>query len=359
MHRGQNDIKLVAESVSGKSYITTFQEIQTILRFLRQKFKRKDMESISLQGKHAFIAGVGDDVGFGWAIAKKFKEAGAKVSIGVWAPMLRLFIRQYEGGKWDSSRRLSNGSLMEFDGIFPFDASFDTPDQVPSEILENKRYKEIGSYTLSEVSQKVHAEIGPVDILAHCLANAPEIGNELLDTSRKGYLDALNTSSYSLIALLKHFGPNMPSGSSAFSLTYIAGSKVITGYGGGMSSAKAALEHDTRQLAWEAGRRWNMRINTISAGPMRSRAAKAIGGKELNFIDRMICYCSSNSPLNKEISAEDIANCAQFLSSPMAQSITGTTLYVDNGFHVMGSSPQLTTHPQSDANLEHLFPNKP
>lgn len=312
------------------------------------------MESISLKGKHAFIAGVGDDIGFGWAIARQFKEAGAKVSIGVWAPVFRLFMRQYEGGKWDPSRKLSDGSLFSFDGIYPFDASFDDPSQVPEEIRENKRYKEVGSYTLSEVAQKVEQDLGKVDILAHCLANAPEIGHELLDTSRKGYLDALSASSYSLIALLKHFGPYMPPGASAFSLTYIAGSKVITGYGGGMSSAKAALEHDTRQLAFEAGRRWGIRINTISAGPMRTRASKAIG-KERGFIDRMICYCTSNSPLRKEITAQDVASCANFLSSTLARSITGATIYVDNGFHVMGSAPQLTTHLQTDENLVYLM----
>jgi enoyl-[acyl-carrier protein] reductase I len=95
----------------------------------------------------------------------------------------------------------------------------------------------------------------------------------------------MSSSAYSFVSLLAHFGPHMGNTGSALSLSYMASEKVIPGYGGGMSSAKAALESDTRVLAWEAGRKWNLRVNVISAGPLRSRAAKAIG-----FIDSMIEY---------------------------------------------------------------------
>ena len=123
----------------------------------------------------------------------------------------------------------------------------------------------------------------------------------------------------------------MASGGSALSLTYIASEKVIPGYGGGMSSAKAALESDTRTLAWEAGRKWGLRVNAISAGPLRSRAARAIG-----MIDDMIAYSKANAPLSKDLFAEEVGVAAAFLLSPLASAITGEILYVDNGMHAMG-----------------------
>ena len=105
----------------------------------------------------------------------------------------------------------------------------------------------------------------------------------------------------------------------------------IPGYGGGMSSAKAALESDTRTLAFEAGRRYGVRVNTISAGPYASRAASAIG-----LIQRMIRYTQQHSPLTREFEATDVGHAAAFLASPLASAITGTVLYVDNGYHAMG-----------------------
>ena len=99
-----------------------------------------------------------------------------------------------------------------------------------------------------------------------------------------------------------------------------------------MSSAKAALESDTRTLAWEAGRKWKIRVNTISAGPMGSRAARAIG-----FIDRMIDYSAVNAPLSgQELQATDIGNVVAFLASPLASAVTATIFHVDFGIHAMG-----------------------
>jgi enoyl-[acyl-carrier protein] reductase I len=120
-------------------------------------------------------------------------------------------------------------------------------------------------------------------------------------------------------------------GGSFLSLTYMASERAIPGYGGGMSSAKAALESDTRTLAMEVGRKWGHRVNTLSAGPLASRAASAIGK-----IDRMIEYCRANSPIARDLTAMDVGYAAAFLASPLASAITATTLYVDNGYHSMG-----------------------
>ncbi|KAH8958167.1 hypothetical protein BDL97_06G009900 [Sphagnum fallax] len=120
-------------------------------------------------------------------------------------------------------------------------------------------------------------------------------------------------------------------GGVSLSLTYLASERIIPGYCGGMSSAKAAVESDTRVLAFEAGRKHGIRVNTISAGPLGSRAAKAIG-----FIDDMINYSCSNAPLQQELKSDNVGNTAAFLASPLASAITGTVIYVDNGLHAMG-----------------------
>jgi enoyl-[acyl-carrier protein] reductase I len=100
-----------------------------------------------------------------------------------------------------------------------------------------------------------------------------------------------------------------------------------------MSSAKAALESDTRLLAFEAGRKWGVRVNTVSAGPFASRAASAIG-----IISEMIEYCKTNSPLPEALDAREVGATAAFLASPLGTGITGTTLYVDKGFSAMGKA---------------------
>lgn len=289
------------------------------------------MLQINLKGKRAFIAGIGDDQGYGWAIAKALAEAGAEILIGTWTPLMKIFSQSLATGKFDESRKLSDGSLMQIAKIYPLDAAFDTKEDVPQDILENKRYKDAEGYTVSEVAAAIAKDYGHFDILIHSLANAPEVQKPLLETSRKGYLAAVNASAYSLISLLQYLGPLMNPHGAVLSLTYFASERIVPGYGGGMSSAKAALESDTQTLAWEAGRKWNIRVNTISAGPLRSRAAKAIG-----FIDRMIDYSSANAPLTKELDACEVAQAAAFLVSPMASAVTGTLLYVDNGLHAMG-----------------------
>lgn len=291
------------------------------------------MLAIDLRGQRAFVAGVADDGGFGFAIAKALAEAGATVCLGTWPPAMGIFEKLLERGKMADSMRLADGSALSFERIYPLDAAYDTLDDAPAEIRENKRYRERGDFSIKGVADRLAADFGSpcLDILVHSLANGPEVRQPLLDTSRRGYLDAVGVSAYSNIAMIRTFAPLFRPGSSAVSLTYMASERVIPGYGGGMSSAKAALESDTRTLAFEAGRRIGIRVNTISAGPYASRAASAIG-----LIERMIRYTKQHSPLTRNFEATDVANAAAFLVSPLAAGITGTVMYVDNGYHAMG-----------------------
>jgi len=291
------------------------------------------MLAIDLTGKRAFIAGVADDGGFGFAIAKALAQAGASICVGTWPPALNIFQNLLERGKMTESMRLSDGRSMEFERIYPLDAAFDTLEDAPPEIRENKRYRERGDFSIAGVTQRMRQDFGEaaLDVVVHSLANGPEVKNALLDTSRRGYLEAVSVSAYSNISLVRQLGPLMRPGGSFLSLTYMAGERVIPGYGGGMSSAKAALESDTRTLAFEAGRRFGVRVNTISAGPLASRAASAIG-----LIERMIAYTRANAPLTRELAAHDVGHTAAFLASPLAAAITGSVVYVDNGYHSMG-----------------------
>lgn len=286
---------------------------------------------VDLRGKRAFIAGVADDQGYGWAIAKSLAAAGAEIIVGTWVPALNIFESSLRRGKFDESRVLPDGSLMEITKVYPMDAVYDSPDDVPEDVKSNKRYAGSSKWTVKELVELVKQDFGSIDILVHSLANGPEVSKPLLETSRNGYLAAISASSYSFVSLLKEFVSIMNPGGASISLTYIASERIIPGYGGGMSSAKAALESDTRVLAFEAGRKHKIRVNTISAGPLRSRAAKAIG-----FIDMMIDYSSANAPLQKELSAEEVGNAAAFLASPLASAITGAVVYVDNGLNAMG-----------------------
>ncbi|MGE5435368.1 MAG: enoyl-[acyl-carrier-protein] reductase [Candidatus Doudnabacteria bacterium] len=299
------------------------------------------MLAIDLTGKRALVAGVSDDAGFGFAIAKALAEAGATICLGSWPPALGIFTKLLERGKIEGSMQLHDGRRLEFERIYPLDAAFDTLADAPEELRESKRYKEYGDFSLEGLANSVRRDFGEsgLDIVVHSLANGPEVRKPLVDTSRRGYLEAISVSAYSNIAMVRGLAPLMRDGGSFVSLTYMAGERVIPGYGGGMSSAKAALEADTRTLAFEAGRRWGVRVNTISAGPYASRAASAIG-----FVDTMIAYTSANSPLPRKLEAEEVGHTAAFLCSPLARAITGSTVYVDNGYHAMGMAV-LTPNP--------------
>ncbi|OMP03473.1 Glucose/ribitol dehydrogenase [Corchorus olitorius] len=213
----------------------------------------------SSHSKRAFIAGVADDIGYGWAIAKSLAAAGAEILVGTWVPALSIFETSLQRGKFDESRILPDGSLMEITKIYPLDAVFDNPDDVPEDIKTNRRYAAYTNWTVQEVAESVKQDFGSIDILVHSLANGPEV------------------------------------------------------------------------LAFEAGRKHKIRVNTVSAGPLKSRAAKAIG-----FIDTMVEYSKANAPLQKELSADEVGNTVAFLASPLASAITGAVIYVDNGLNAMG-----------------------
>ena len=290
------------------------------------------MLSIDLNGKRAFVAGVADDNGYGWAIAKALSQAGASVCAGTWPPVLGLFTKGMERGKFDDSANYPGGKLT-FEKIYALDAMFDTIEDVPPEIRDDKRYKDVPAYTVQECANKMRSDFGdkPLDIVIHSLANGPEVRKPLIETSRKGYLAAVSASAYSMVSLIQNFSPLMRPGGSFVSLTYLASERVIPGYGGGMSSAKAALESDMRVLAYEAGRKYGVRINAISAGPLPSRAAKAIGTIEI-----MVDYYRKNSARTEVTRAEEVGHTAAYLASPLANGITGTLVHVDHGYHSMG-----------------------
>jgi len=298
------------------------------------------MLPIDLTGKRALVAGVADDGGFGFAVAKAFAEAGATVCVATWPPALNIFLNLLERGKMDESRLLADGSLLNFERIYALDAAYDVLSDAPTDVRESKRYKDVADFSIQGVADRMVADFGeqPLDILFHSLANGPEVKRPMLEVSRGGYLAAVGTSAYSLVSMVQRFGPLLRPGASVCSLTYMASERAIPGYGGGMSSAKAALESDTRVLSFEAGRKYGVRVNTISAGPFPSRAASAIG-----IINKMVEYCAANSPLPEMLSASEVGHTAAFLASPLGSGISGTTVYVDKGYHSMGMAVAMPT----------------
>ncbi len=291
------------------------------------------MLQIDLRGTRAFVAGVADDDGFGFAIAKALAEAGATVCVGTWPPALGIFKALLERGKLAESLALPGGGTLAFERIYPLDAAFDTDADVPEEVRQNKRYRELGDVSIQGIADRLRADFGEpcLDVVVHSLANGPEVKKPLLETSRKGYLAAVSVSAYSYASMVQRLGPLVRPRGSFLALTYLAAERVVPGYGGGMSSAKAALESDTRVLAYEAGRTWGHRVNVISAGPLASRAASAIGS-----IQNMIDYYKTNSPLPEALAAREVGVTAAFLASPLASGITGATIHVDKGYHAMG-----------------------
>lgn len=298
----------------------------------RPRGKAGAMLAIDLKGKRALVAGISDDGGFGFAIAKALAEAGATVVVGSWPPALGIFETLLSRGKMDEARRMSDGSLLSFEKIYPLDAEFDALDDAPASIRENKRYRDRGDFTISGMAKALEADFGSpgLDVVVHSLANGPEVKKPLLETSRKGYLGAVSASAYSFVSLVQRLGPLVRPGGAFLNLSYLAAERVVPGYGGGMSSAKAALESDTRVLAYEAGRKWGHRVCSISAGPYASRAASAIG-----FIGKVIHWYGASAPLPDALLAEEVGSTAAFLASPLASGITGTVVHVDKGFHAM------------------------
>ena len=238
------------------------------------------MIPIDLRGKVALVTGVGDNESFAWFIAKALQAAGAKIVLAC-HPRVVGIVESFLTRDMDTaSRKLPyGGGELKAEKIFPCDASYDTMADVDEATKNDKRWNKFPFYAIKEVVDAVGKEFGGIDILIHSIAFSREIKNRQLDTSRTAYYEALGISAYSLTSLLRAAEPymaNRPGGASAVGLTYLGGARVVPYYGGGMSTAKAALQIDAKQLAHNLGPK-NIRVNLISAGPYASRAARGIG----------------------------------------------------------------------------------
>ena len=304
---------------------------------LRSSFTSLGSTETSIcEGKRALIVGVADDQGYGWIIAKALAAAGAQVSVASWVPAHALFLKMLQRGKFDASTSQPNGDTFKFATVYPVDVAYDTMGAVPEEVLMQPKYRDIAAehdFSIEGLSKAMVRDHGGVDILVHSVGNAPEVQSPLLETTREGYREAMSRSAYSMVSLIQYLGPHMPEGSAALSLTYEASHRVVPGYGGGMSSAKAALESDTLTLAFEAGRKWGIRVNSISAPPLASRAARSIGN-----VEAMKAATEAVAPLKGPLRPSDVGGAAALLVSDLARGVTGVTLPVDNGAHVASAA---------------------
>jgi enoyl-[acyl-carrier protein] reductase I len=297
------------------------------------------MIPIDLSGKIALVTGVGDDLSFAWFIAKAMQAAGAKVVLACHPRMTNIvqgILSSDKEGDIEVRKLPFVPGEFKADKVFACDVSYDTMADVPAEVRSDRRYVRIeeqhGDYSIAGLMKNM-APYGGIDILIHSIAFSAEIKNKAIDTSRKGYLNALSISAYSLTALAQAAQPLMadrPDGGAILGMTYLGGERVVPHYGGGMSTAKAALQIDAKQLSHNLGVK-KIRVNLISAGPYASRAAKGIGD-----IEQMKAYAAQRSPLPRPVAAEEVANAAVFLCSPLASGITGEVLFVDCGYNVMG-----------------------
>lgn len=292
------------------------------------------MVPVKLDGKIALVTGVGDNEGFAWHIAKALQAAGARIVLACHPRLVNIVENILSRDQDKESRILPFGAgELKIEKILPCDVQYDTMADVDEKTRNDRRYARYSEYSVQGTVDAVGKEFGGIDIVIHSVAFSPEIKNTALTTSRGAYMTALSISAYSLTSLLRAAQPymeNRPGGASAVGLTYIGGERVVPHYGGGMSTAKAALQIDAQQLASNLGSK-NIRVNLISAGPYASRAAKAIGD-----IQEMINYAAQRSPLQRPITADEVANATVFLCSDLASGITGQILYVDAGYHCMG-----------------------
>ena len=261
----------------------------------------RGMRTIDLSGRKGLILGVANQRSLAWAIAEALDDAGAQLAFTYQGERIEENVRALAARCW--------GSL-----VMPCDVSSDAEMDTVFETLER--------------------EFGHLDFLVHSVAFArrEDLDGAFHATSREGWRIALDISAYSLVALSSRAARLMKpeAGGSILTLTYIASQRVFPNYNV-MGSAKAALEHAVRQLAYELGER-NIRVNAISAGPVSTLSARGISG-----FTQMIGYARERSPLRRNIEPREVGDTALFLVSPLASGITGTTLYVDAGYHIMGT----------------------
>ncbi|MEO9255530.1 MAG: enoyl-ACP reductase [Tepidiformaceae bacterium] len=251
-----------------------------------------------LAGKTALIFGVANDHSIAWGIAKAFHAEGAKVAFSYGVPTLEKRVRP----------------LAESIGA-DFIELCDVTDDAQIEA----------------VFEQAKERLGTVDILVHAIAyaNREDLAGRFVDTSRAGFALAHDISVYSLLALARAVRPLMPNGGSILTLTYYGAEKVVPKYNI-MGVAKAALEATMRYLASDLGPE-GIRVNAISAGPIRTLAASGISG----FRDYQRSFASL-APLRRNVTIDDVGGTAAFLSSDAAGGITGEVLYVDSGYNIMG-----------------------
>ena len=256
---------------------------------------------LDLSQKKALVTGIANNRSIAWGIAQQLHAAGAEMGV-TYLPD--------DKGKFEKKVR---------DLVSPINPSLFLPCNVQDDAQ------------IDETFQAVADQWGKLDILVHCLAFAgkEELSGEFSKTSREGFKQALDISTYSLTRLAKAAKPLMTDGGSIVTLTYLGGDRVVPNYNV-MGIAKSGLEMSVRYLAAEMGEN-NIRVNAISAGPIRTLASSAVGG----ILD-MIHHVEETAPLKRTVTQTEVGNAAAFLCSDLASGITGHTLYVDSGYNIMG-----------------------
>jgi enoyl-[acyl-carrier protein] reductase I len=253
---------------------------------------------MDLKGKKALIFGVANQKSIAYSIAKRLKAEGVELGF------------TYAGEKLQ--RRVEPIS-EELGGIFCVKC-----DVTSDEDIKN---------TFEITKEK----LGNIDILVHAVAFAPaeDLKGRFVDTSREGFRIAMDISAYSLVALAKHAEPLMGEGSSIIAMTYYGSVKVVHNYNV-MGVAKAALESSVRYLANDLGEK-GIKVNAISAGPIKTLAASGISG-----FKTILAQIEKRSPLKRNVTGDDVANTAVYLSSNLSSGVTGEVIYVDSGYNILG-----------------------
>lgn len=256
---------------------------------------------LDLNGKNALVTGIANNRSIAWGIAQQLHKAGANLGI-TYLPD--------EKGKMEKKV----GELVK-----PLDPSFCLPCNVQDDKQVQSTFRVIGN------------RWSRVDILIHCLAFAQkqDLSGDFSKTPRSGFNIALEVSTYSLVQLAEAAGPLMSKGGSIVTLSYLGSIRAVPNYNI-MGVAKAALEASVRYLAAEMGAK-NIRVNAVSAGPIRTLASSAVGG----ILD-MIHHVEEVAPLQRTITQLEVGNATAFLCSDLASGITGQVLYVDAGYQIMG-----------------------
>ncbi len=253
---------------------------------------------LNLEGRVAVVFGVANKRSIAYAIAQKLAESGCTLAVGY------------------QNDRLKAESESLIAGL-PSAWSF--PCDVTSDAEIERSFAELKS------------RYGTIHILVHSIAfaPAPEIHNDFVETSREGFRIAHDISVYSLIALARAAAPLMTGGGSIMTMTYYGSEKVFPNYNV-MGVAKAALEATVRYLAVSLGRR-NIRVNAISAGPIKTLAARGIGD-----LGAMLRGHAERAPLGRNVEQAEVAGAAVYLASDLSSGVTGEVTYVDAGYNVMG-----------------------